>query len=178
MLKSNFFRVCICVLLLNTFCYQLYAQLPDSKGEFQIGGSANFYRDLPVSGSDKTVFDFSPEVGYFFTNRFALGGAVTFQSNFLPTQSNVNMLAGPLIYYYFYKDFFVEPEYQIGFINNTVEGVSQTNTQSWIQMGLGYSIYIRKNLSIEPKIYTKWNYVAGIYTQNETGLEIGINHLF
>jgi hypothetical protein len=178
MLKSYLFRACVFALFLTAFCLHLHAQVIDRKGEFQIGGSANFYRDLPVNGPDKTVFDFTPQFGYFFTNRFVLGGAVTFQSNFLPGQSNVNMLAGPFIYYYFYKYFFIQPEYQIGFVSNTSEETSNTNTQSWIQLGLGYSIYIRKNLSVEPKLFTKWNYQAGVYTQNETGIEIGINHLF
>lgn len=178
MVKPDFFPVCVFVCVLNAFCSPAPAQVIDRKGEFQIGGSANFYRDIPVNGPDKTVFDFTPQFGYFFTSRFVLGAAVTFQSSFLPGQSNVNLLAGPFIYYYFYKDFFLQPEYQIGFVQSTAEESSETNTQSWVQLGLGYSIYIRKNLSIEPKLFTKWNYQAGVYTQNETGLEIGINHLF
>src|SRR5580698_5677606 len=149
MLRPNFFRLSIFVFILNVFSSTLHAQNFDRQGEFQIGGSANFYRDIPVDGPYKTVFDFSPQVGYFFTNRFVLGAAITFQSNFQASESNLNLLAGPFIYYYFYKDFFVQPEYQIGFINNTVEDSLKSSVQSWVQIGIGYSFYIRKNLSIE-----------------------------
>jgi hypothetical protein len=127
-------------LLLGGLFLATTAQAQVSKGSWMVGGSVNF-----ESEDGENVFQFEPQLGYFLTNKLAVG--VNFN---IDVEEETQMEFGPFARYYVWKNLFP----QVGMLySKTGEEDSYTE----FNVGLGYSLFANDHVAFEPIV----NYTSG-----------------
>ena len=109
----------------------LFAQA--GKGAVMVGGSVNF-----ESEDGESVFQFEPQIGYFFSNK--LGAGVNFN---IDVEDETQLEFGPFLRYYVVKNLFS----QVGLLYSKT-GEEEAYTE--YNLGLGYSIFVNPNVAFEP----------------------------
>lgn len=167
-----------------------------TKGHWLVGGSASFnsYKNEIFSNSYNengkyTQIDLSPNVGYFFADRFALGLKTTFTSikgeytvaggNGRGGSDNQRYLFGAFGRYYFLEEakqtnLLVEASYQAGIIRGTNNTKGNLNNFS---ISAGPVIYFNPSVGIEfllGYVTNSEKYTSQVLSENKKGFQLSI----
>lgn len=167
--------IIISVALLGLVCSKSFAQSEYrpalQKGSVLVGGSmAINFGDAKYEYSSQTnktklnSFQFTPEVGFFAGNGFALGLALDYNTETQKSDQNGNSnkstntryLAGPFIRLYTKGGLFLMGSYSFGKTTNKYSysgdsGSEQTNTSKW-KLGVGYAAFLNDHVALEPSL--------------------------
>lgn len=142
-------------ILLFTFNSGMNAQI--DRHTFMVGGNAYFQNSKSVNASESyNQFRFSPRVGYFMVDNFAIGVGLEFSAF---NGSSVTNLT-PFLRYYV-KNFFLQGAYKYN-----------TN-YSAVQFDLGYAMFLNENVAIEPSFYFAENFDSDGLLGRNLGIQIG-----
>ncbi|MFN7013432.1 MAG: outer membrane beta-barrel protein [Bacteroidia bacterium] len=167
-----------------------------TNGHWLVGGSARFnsYKNEIFSNSYNengkyTQIDLSPNVGYFFADRFALGLKTTFTSikgeytvaggNGRGGSDNQRYLFGAFARYYFLEEakqtnLLVEASYQAGIIRGTNNTKGNLNNFS---ISAGPVIYFNPSVGIEfllGYVTNSEKYTSQVLSENKKGFQLSI----
>lgn len=148
-----------------------------AKGNFLLSAGINFNLLPDVSASNNSLqgdeissfsFALTPKIGYFFTDKLALGAVVITEfgqtgdealfDNSPVERTNTSISIGPFARYYLDSGFFGEASF--GFGSTNLGTNDTTGNQSPIfqySLGIGYAFFINKSISIEP--LAQYNYI-------------------
>lgn len=152
-MKNTFLLAIICLLITIKGNCQL------TKGNFLIGGNASFsstkFKNTLTSNYTLTELNISPNIGYFFADKFAFGirpGYSLTRNNFGNTKSTFeNFLIGPFARYYFLeKDKRINILSEISYQNITTKspGNAKTNINGFSFL-LGPVLYFNSSVGME-----------------------------
>jgi hypothetical protein len=171
--------VCFCVMLF-TLCY-LSATAQTERGAFLVGG--NFDLGLQTSQEGGFSVSFSPQVGYFVVNNFALGTSLPLGFNTWASGRNFNAGLSPFARYYFGESatrLFLEGRAGYNYYNSRFTiftGETMRNSARFYNLnaGLGAVHFITQSVGLEAILgynYTKdSNVVQG---QSRIRLNVGL----
>jgi outer membrane protein len=167
--------IVISVALLVLVCNKSFAQSEYrpalQKGSVLIGGSmainlgnAKYEYSSQTSKSKLNSFQFTPEVGFFAGNGFALGLSLDFktesqksdQDNSSFKMTSTDYLAGPFIRLYTKGGLFFMGNYSFGksITKYTYSGDSESdenNVSKW-KLGIGYATFLNDHVALEPSL--------------------------
>ncbi|TRX36359.1 hypothetical protein [Flavobacterium restrictum] len=157
-------KLCLCLILL----FSLTSNAQISKGNWMMGGSANFSHNKYTSGeysTEGTILAISPNIGYFFIDKLAIGTlgelSLTFEKK-ANSSVNSNYFSygiGPFIRYYFLEkekeiNIFSEVSYAIQKINQTNSKLENFNVKTgavyFLNSSVGLEValnYLNQNTS-------------------------------
>lgn len=169
----------IVIATIATTLLTLSANAQPKKGSFMVGAdllnaSAGFSTNRP--GSGYSTFMLSPKVGYFLSDKFAVGANVSFSGAFSAKNfSNLMVGASPFARYYFFPKsgaqaqrlyFFLEAH--AGIANATLHDKAsgrKYSATSWnAGFGPGVAYFITPNISVEGSL--KANYSQSLSNFN------------
>lgn len=170
------------------FIVNLNARAQLEKGNWLVGGNASFasskgtYAYETYNGNSKTIdLNISPNIGYFFTDKFAAGLKPGFSLNkgtFTSGTSYVKRFEiGPFARYYFLKpdkrvNIFSEVFYQHEFINfKPRKGNSNT-----FSINAGPVIYFNNSVGLEFTMgyYSRNEDISGVSKRTDNSFRMGI----
>lgn len=147
---------------------------PTTKGHFIVGGGLTFSTDkydyeAPGHEDKRERYHFYTDLsfGYFVFNRFAFGlkGGLVLNREIITKELNEKYIANelqlkPFIRYYTSFGIFAEADIGYGFRTSNYityeDYISDYKSFIW-SSGLGYSVFINKNLAIESEVvYQSW----------------------
>ncbi len=159
---------------------------PFSKGHMLIGGSFDFYskRDVfALEGADQTNKGFEIDVyaGYFLINQLAVGLKTGWGYNKNTWINNTPAFEKTLIiesFLRYYLPFGLFGEVSAGFGKSKLKHNSilykNSNLFKW-NIGIGYSLIITKNITIEPSLNYKFLKVDGLNRFQDIEKTKGLN---
>jgi hypothetical protein len=182
------------ILLVITTCSIFFnANSQITKGNWMLGGDAGFSsnQSINVIGESTTsIFHLSGNVGYFITNKFAIGlkPNLLFESTKRENgklSQNISAV-GPFIRYYFFPfdgriNFFTEGSYSLGINKSYGNGISSYNFSNQINsfsfIG-GPAIFLNSSVALELSLgYIQNRIIDG--TKNGTNIfQIGLGLQF
>ena len=156
--------------------YQLsFSQV--TKGNFLLGGSISFQSTKYSEGGNNTgIFNFMPDVGYFFADRFAGGLRASFTNVSDEGDSYRDLLIGPFARYYFLPaaqktNIFLEGNFMFG--SEKYEGFD-ASSKTQFGFAAGPAFFINPNIAVEATVgwhSLKYEDDEGRY--NTFGLAVG-----
>lgn len=177
-------RITFLTLTILFFSYSLFGQI--TKKNWLVGGNATFsstdYKSELVAKNTITIFQISPNIGYFFADRLAVGARVSFHSSQLKatgtstTSKYTTSNLGPFVRYYFLKpnnqtNILLEASYQYG----TEKGDSWKNKKNTFSVAAGPVIYLNTVVGIEFIVgYSSEKYVDFDGSNNTIQVGIGL----
>jgi opacity protein-like surface antigen len=128
-----------------------------AKGRLMLGGNVAFTNaqfETTINGAtgttSQTVFNVSPQLGYFITQGFA----ITLNADFNFSDASTRVSLQPGIRAYVYNDLFVMAN--VGFGQTTLtDSDIRLNSFNW-QIGVGYSFFLAPNVALEPGLYYQY----------------------
>ena len=140
-MKKTMLSVIIC-------CVAYAVQGQTEKDDWLIGGTLQFN-----TSKANSVFQFSPQVGYFIINNFAIGGRFVVDHNKLGDDRTTAIGAGPFARYYFLKAKFrpfVAADMDFSSVKRkTGSTPSSTETAFNYFIGGGGAFFISDNVALE-----------------------------
>jgi outer membrane protein len=149
-----------------------------AKGDTFVEGTVSF-----VTGDSNETFNFNPAVGYFVTDKVAVGVELNTQSteNAAGVKTSDSFGVGAFARYYFLKigeRFNVYSQLGLGTSDDKVTDVKSTD----VKAGLGANYFVTKNLSLTLKLTELARYSSvktGGVSANETSIGFsGVNNPF
>lgn len=128
------------VLILVLFSFASKAQT--EKSTWLLGGNVGFTSQSVSGGGSASVFNLSPNAGYFFKNNYAVGGMVDLTSGGGATSWSI----APFIKGYFGKQTTGKPFAQVGLGFGGASGGGSTT--AFMARG-GYALFLNKNIAAE-----------------------------
>ncbi len=126
-----------------------------TKGNWTPGGSVSFQStNYSDGGNTVTVFNFMPDVGYFFIDKLAGGLRVSFTNYSTEGDSYRDFLAGPFARYYFLPaekktNIFFDGSFMLG--TEKYEGfASESKTQ--FAVAAGPAFFLNEHIAIETSV--------------------------
>lgn len=136
------------ILLAMVCSSSLLAAAQTEKGDWLIGGNLQFN-----TSKANAVFQFSPQVGYFILNNFAIGGRFVVDHNKLGDDRTTAVGAGPFARFYFLKAKFrpfVAADMDFSSVKRKVGSIpSSTETAFNYFIGGGGAFFISDNVALE-----------------------------
>jgi hypothetical protein len=159
---------------ITAFLFTGVANAQITKGNWMVGGSGSFTssKNTSTDGFDgntstwkQNTLQLIPNIGYFLTDKLAVGAAVNFNYYGSPDsdlKGTHSYGIGPFIRYYFLKpesriNVFAEASYHYGFTNQSVIGKFETNGYAF---KAGPAIFLNSSVALECTLqynYTKVN---------------------
>lgn len=170
----------IWVALVGLVCSNSFAQAEYrpalQKGSVLLGGSmainlgnVNYEYSSQTNKTKLNSFQFTPEVGFFAGNGFALGLSLDYSTETEKNDQNGNdnkststqYLAGPFIRLYTKGGLFFMGNYSFGkrIYKYSYSGVSdseEVNTSKW-KLGVGYAAFLNEHVALEPSVSYQGN---------------------
>ena len=150
-----------------------FAMAQTEKGRVMIGGNASFdMNDDRVTTSTGirhisryTEFTFNPNVGYFFTRGLVGGVGLNFLTSKHEPENDLGLGAvkstgisvAPFARYYLRNGLFGVASVEFGTQKTTIstdigDQDQEYDTNGW-QAGIGYAIFLNKNIALEPIVF-------------------------
>lgn len=169
-MKNNLVFLAICF----TFAV-VAAQAQPTQGSILIGGTAGFTSTSAGDG-DVTQVNFSPLIGYFVTDRVAVGGQLTM--NFLGGDADGSTIGiGPAVRYYFNGSGPIRFFGQGNFNWQTVDIGEDFDSESGVGFGLGAGLdyFFNEHVALEAILgYNNFKFSDSDDSINTFGLSIGV----
>jgi hypothetical protein len=191
-IKTNYMKKVILFVIAASFIYS-NANSQITKGNWMLGGSASFssIKTIDITGGNSTsILNISGNVGYFITNKLAIGlkPNVSFES--IKTDNghlsqNVSAI-GPFLRYYFFPfdgrvNFFTEVSYALGVVKSYGNGVSNydwsNQTNSFSFKG-GPAIFLNSSVALELSLGYLSYRVIGETKSGSNTFQIGLGLQF
>lgn len=166
--------ICIALVL---FTMSVKAQI--TKGNWMVGGNADFSTNKSSDKSSSTVINLTPNVGYFFIDKLSVGTMINYylaKSKFEDANGKYETLnLGPFIRYYILQNekrtnFFIESSYNFS--------LKQDNKNTLFASKLGVAVFLNSSVAFESFIkYSRYDfkYENNILPDSYTnGLSFGI----
>ena len=162
-------KTCIAI---NILLICLYTEMFSQKNDFQrkgfLGGdfilSCSNNAARPFEKRNNKSFVFTPKYGYFISDSYLIGSEITlgFYSTTFSVSEKVIILS-PLIRYYLSFNLFLEFNTGIGYgkyqvSQNGYADINKNKNKYFVTQlggGIGYSIFFKKRLSLEPLLIIK-----------------------
>lgn len=149
------------------------------KGNFLVGGTAGFQ-----SSSTNTTIAFSPNVGYFVKNNFAIGASSTLSSVKEDFQKITTFNIGPFARYYVgHSNFKPFGLLQLGYLSYTVKELDTPPSKSSIDgfgftIGVGGAAFISRDVAFETILGYNSQRYATADPVNNISLSLGFQIFF
>jgi hypothetical protein len=173
---------------------------PIKKGNIMTGGSFGFAREKykhtleegRVASKTKTNrFEVDLYGGYFILKHFSIGLKIDYvllRRKEAPDYDFVHsydyLILNPFVRYYLSSGFFGEGSVGYGFENwQRKESKGEKTIFNW-NIGIGYSLFVNKNIAVEPKVYYSFirmseTYLSESITENaDLKIQIGLQYYF
>jgi len=154
-MKTNFFLTSIIIVL-----FSITANSQITKGNWMVGGDAYYSYDKYNSTSETWSIYFSPNVGYFFLDKLAVGIKPTFG---IAKKSKAGYGIDVFTRYYFLKstkiiNFFIEPKGGISYSKS--RGGDSINSYNY-GIKAGQALFLNQSVALE--FFMDYNNRAGSY---------------
>ena len=142
-----------------------------NSGAWMLGGSVGFnsikYED---DDDDNTVFNFSPNVGYYVINDLGIGVRLNYYNESIGGESESVFGFGPWARYYIANSsIFAQAGIDFGPAQFDLYSLFSDESSSNLHFGLGYSWFLNNSVAIEPLL--QYN----IFNENEDNFESDYN---
>ena len=160
------------LLIFLAFTTGLSAQI--QKGSVLLGGTVGF-TNISEDGDSYTQLSLAPTVGFFLSDRFALGGKLQFDLLAVDDATASTLGLAPFGRYYFngsgMSRFFGQVD--VGFLAGL--GDTSDENQFLFGAGVGVDFLLKESVAIEAGLgYHRYQYTDGDFGYNNIGLNFGI----
>lgn len=170
MKKNIYLIIGVCLFSFNV----LHGQI--NQGAFLVGGATYFNYNFPKGGGANSEFNISPNAGLFIVPDMAIGASLSYSV----FNNGSSLSVSPFMRAYFHDRFYGQLQVGYGRTNMDVAGVP-TRTSGLIgEFEMGYTIFLTKQVAIDPAIYYNFYMNGDKYGGSNVGMKLGfqifLNH--
>lgn len=171
------------LLPLIAVCFLFTAKAQITKGNWLVGGSGSFNR-IKTADVKESYLQLSPDIGYFFFDRFAAGLKPSYTFDKLTSATSYGgkswwIYIGPFVKYYFLNaekqfNILLEGNYQYGFSKATAYNSISNNKTNKFSFFTGPVIYFNSAVGLEILGGYELNYTSNYPQQSKIVISIGL----
>lgn len=163
--------------LLVIILFSIISNAQIIKGNWMMGGAASFSHNKRTDytgTSELTSLDVTPNVGYFFIDKLAVGASAIFRYVITDENNNFNYGIGPFVRYYFLEkekplNIFSEVSYGFEKVNNGNPKIENFNVKAGVVYFLNSSVGIEAALN-----YLNQKYSDAMYNGTNNSIYLGV----
>jgi hypothetical protein len=137
-----------------------------NQGAILAGGSTYFNYNIPNGGGANSVFNISPNAGFFIVENMAIGAS--FSYNLVKGGSSLSI--APFMRAYYNKNFY--GQLQVGYGRTVASSVLLSSGLTG-ELDMGYTIFLTDQIAIDPALYYNFYMNGSKYGGSNLGFKLG-----